>query len=148
MDIATLLTAKQCFPSFAGSSKKRVLQNIAHAIAEQTPNSQADELFRAFLEREQLGSTGVGEGVAIPHCRMANIKDPIVCVFTLESAIDFDSLDGQNVDLLTALVVPADGADEHVKLLGILAGKLSQATYRNELRKCRTAEQLHSAAVS
>ena len=114
LSLASLLSPEHVHPQFEGTSKKRLLENIARAIA--TDEDKAELLLDGLQARERLGSTGVGQGIAIPHCR-ADIPEPIVHLFALSTPVDFDALDGQDVDFLCVLLVPTDANEVHLKLL-------------------------------
>ena len=114
LSLASLLSPEHVHPQFEGTSKKRLLENIARAIA--NDEDQAELLLDGLQARERLGSTGVGQGIAIPHCR-ADIPEPIVHLFALSTPVDFDALDGQDVDFLCVLLVPTDANEVHLNLL-------------------------------
>jgi nitrogen PTS system EIIA component len=90
-----------------------------------------------------LGSTGLGHGVAIPHGRMGGLEAPIGAFVSLESAIDFDALDRQPVDLLFALLVPQESTSEHLQLLAQLAQMFSDAGFSGQLRASRDGRELY-----
>src|SRR5690554_8003839 len=99
MDITSLLSRSRTFHRIQGGSKKRVLQQAANFIAADYPALDPDELFRQLVARERLGSTGIGHGVAIPHCRAQNCASAIGALITLEDAIDFEAVDDAPVDV-------------------------------------------------
>lgn len=102
-------------------SKKRLLENIAELFAAQYPNIRATDIFESLIERERLGSTGLGKGIALPHARIDGLQQASAVFIKLQQSIDFDSIDGQPVDLVIALLVPADATDTHLKILAGLA---------------------------
>lgn len=121
------------------SSRKRVLETIAETIAD--ADTAAEDLFDGLLERERLGSTSIGDGVAIPHCRheIPNIQ---VCLLTTEEKVDYDATDGQTVDIFFALVVPTDENQAHLRALADLSTVLIESENRERLRKCTNREAL------
>ena len=123
------------------SSRKRVLQTIAENVAASDANATAADLFDGLLERERLGSTGIGEGVAIPHCRHA-ISDIQVCLLTTEDRVDYDAVDGETVDIFFALIVPKDENQAHLRALADLSTVLAEPENRKRLRRCETNETL------
>ena len=147
MHIERILNEDRTFNDLAGSSKKRALQNAAHLLGDQLPHLQGDDLFRKLVDREQLGSTGIGEGIAIPHCRLSGATEPCGALFKLATPIDFDSPDDAPVDLIFTLIVPLDACDEHLAILGELAGKFSQAEFRSALRNATSSQQLFNIAT-
>ena len=141
------LVRERCFFGVPGNSKKRVLENASEMIAEQLPELEADDIFSGLIGRERLGSTGIGEGIAIPHCRLENCKQSIGALIRLQEAVDFDAIDGQAVDMIFVLLVPEEATEAHLKTLAALAEMFSQADVRERLRQTESAEQLYKAAV-
>ncbi len=101
----------------------------------------------ALINRERLGSTGVGHGVALPHARMSGLKEPAAALMTLEEGLDFDAIDGHKVDLIVALLVPKDCNDDHLKILRNLALRFDNPNYRAALRNATTQKELFAEAV-
>ena len=102
-------------------SKKRLLEFIAELFAEQNSQTQANDIFERLIERERLGSTGLGKGIALPHARIDGLDQASAVFVKLQESIDFDAIDNQPVDLVIALLVPNDANDEHLKILAGLA---------------------------
>jgi PTS system nitrogen regulatory IIA component len=114
------------------ASKKRCLESIADLIAE-VSGRDAGDLLDNLNARERLGSTGLGQGVAIPHCRLG-AGTTSAALLTLDSPIEFGAIDDGPVDLLFALVVPEDACEEHLQLLAKLAELFSRADFCERLR--------------
>lgn len=148
MDIATVLNPQRVWLHVPGSSKKRVLEYISEFLSQQITDMDAGELFDQLTARERLGSTGLGLGIAIPHCRLADIDEPIGMLARLETPVDFDAPDDRPVDLLFVLVVPEASTDEHLALLANLATQFSQPAWCQRLREASSAEQLFQAALA
>ncbi len=150
MKITDILTPAMTHCNLPGGSKKRVLENLSSFIVEQLggDTEQADSLFNSLVARERLGSTGIGEGIAIPHCRTPGIKRIHGCLAKLTSPVEFDAPDDQSVDLIFALVVPEEQNDEHLATLARIAALLQDETSRASLRKCRSHEELFNTAVT
>jgi PTS system nitrogen regulatory IIA component len=136
MKITDVLTPAMTQCDLPGGSKKRVLENLSTFITEQLggDSEQTDTLFHSLVARERLGSTGIGEGIAIPHCRAPGFKRIHGCLIKLSNPVDFDSLDDQPVDLIFALVVPEEKNDEHLATLARVAALLQDETSRQSLR--------------
>ena len=124
------------------SSKKRVFELLGELLAKDLEDVQATHISEELQARERLGTTALGEGVAIPHCRMDNLNEIRCAVLKLDQAVEFDAPDQQKVSLFYALLVPKDATDEHLKTLSILAEFLSEQDNRNKLRNCTTAEEI------
>ena len=147
MWIKSVLTEQLCFPNIEGISKKRVLDSISQALAEHYPGIDANSLFSQLVAREKLGSTGLGDGVAIPHCRFATDEPAMLAVFTLDHAIDFDAVDQQPVDVVFAMVVPENSEQNHLERLAAIASALQNPAYIKRLRAATTPRELHLAAT-
>lgn len=123
------------------SSKKRALELVSGLIAAAQPSLVETEVFDCLVGRERLGSTGIGHGIAIPHGRLKAVERPIAAFASLDKGVDFDALDGRPVDLICALVVPAESTDEHLQLLASLAELFSDGALRERLRKAASAAE-------
>lgn len=127
-------------------SKKRALQTLAELLAPSVseildgdtgpddPLMSDMDIFDALITRERLGSTALGHGIALPHSRLANIKEPIAAMITLTEGVDCEAPDGEPVDVLVGLLVPEHCNDEHLKILAALAGRFSDHYFREEVR--------------
>ena len=124
------------------SSKKRALEAMANLLTANHKKKSVQTVFETLLNRERLGSTALGHGIAIPHGRMEQIKEPVIAVLTLEEGIDFDAPDDQNVDILFALLVPAECNETHLDILAALAEKLNNKELRKHLRKATTPDSI------
>lgn len=133
MELKEILDAKAVRYTSGVSSKKRLLQDIAEQ-ANAVYGLNAIEVFSALQEREALGSTGVGRGIAIPHARFESM-DKVVGMFTrLEKPVDFDSVDHQPVDLVFSLLAPAAEGAEHLKALALVSRTLRDKDVCAKLR--------------
>lgn len=115
------------------NNRKKVLETIANLLSTGHNKPAASEILKRLLEREKLGSTGLGHGIAVPHCRIANISAPRAAVLRLHEAIDFDTPDGVPVALFCALVVDVGATDEHLQIFANLVGFLNDKMNRNKL---------------
>ncbi len=125
------------------SSKKRALEIISELAAAKL-NLPAQDVFEAILTRERMGSTGIGNGIAIPHGKLDEDSPHAVGVFIhLDQPIDFDAIDNQPVDLLFALLVPADQCKTHLQTLSFVAQRLADKTVCRRLRAAQSDEELY-----
>lgn len=124
------------------ASKKRVLETVGRLLATADPELTQESVFDRLLERERLGSTGLGRGVALPHARMAGVRRPLGAFLKLESGVDYDAIDGAPVDLVFGLLVPEEATQEHLDLLGFLASVFSDARLCQRLRNDCTPEHV------
>ncbi|GAB4344692.1 MAG: PTS IIA-like nitrogen regulatory protein PtsN [Gammaproteobacteria bacterium] len=142
MSIAELLTAERVVPKVEIASKKRALEFLSTLLAESNPNLDQGEVFASLLGREKLGSTGLGNHVALPHGRIATQEEAIGAFITLAKPIDFDAIDDQPVDLLFALVVPEESTSEHLEILARLAELFRDEKFCQQLRDASEPEEL------
>ncbi|NQV70330.1 MAG: PTS IIA-like nitrogen regulatory protein PtsN [Pseudohongiella sp.] len=148
MQLEDILTPERCYCKIDGVSKKRILNKISELVSKDIPGLEPTEVFNALLAREQLGTTGLGNGIAIPHCRIAGSEKIVGALVTLDKAIDFDALDGKPVDLLFVLIVPELKTDEHVQTLAGLARLFSDDDFCYTLRHTHDSEDLYNIAIT
>lgn len=148
MHLEEILTPELCCCDMEGVSKKRVLKTIAEHIESSVSGLESGQIFDALMARERLGSTGLGNGIAIPHCRVPSCSKIIGCLVTLSQPVDFDAVDAKPVDLLFVLVVPEEHDDEHVKTLGQIAAMFSDENFCFILRNTHDSEDLYNVAVT
>ena len=148
MDIKTILTPELTFCNVQGVSKKRLIETSAELIVEQVKSVDANQIYNALIAREQLGSTGLGNGISIPHCRVPKCESTIGCLVKLEKGIDFDAIDGKPVDLLFFLLVPENTIEGHLEVLRNLAERFNNSNYCTDLRGCTSNQGLFDAATA
>ena len=122
------------------ASKKRALELLSAQLAAGDESLASRFVFNQLCGRERLGSTGMGDGVALPHCRLPGIECTIGALLRVGSPVDFDAADGQGVDLLFGLAVPEACTDEHLDLLAQLAELFSSVQVRERLRNCTSED--------
>lgn len=133
MDLSDLLVIDAILPRLKSANKKQALQEMAAKAAALTARDERD-IFETLMQREKLGSTGVGHGVAIPHGKLAGL-DRLVGVFALlDRPIDFDSLDGEPVDVMFLLLAPESAGADHLKALARIARVLRDDETAAKLR--------------
>ena len=146
--LAQLLTPERTACQVPGLSKKRLFETLARVISDDQPSLSYELVFDQLLAREKLGSTGLGNGIAIPHCRVGNCDQPIGCLITLAEPIDCDAPDNRPVDLVFALLVPDGEHQQHLDTLAGIARLFSQAGFCAQLRAAGDTESLFRAATS
>ncbi len=140
--LAAILPPERVLTGTGIASKKRAFEEVGFLFESQHGLSRAlvtDSLF----SRERLGSTGLGNGVAVPHGRIKGLKLPLAAVLLLEQAIGFDAPDNLPVDLLVFLLVPEAATQKHLELLSEIAALLSDESRREAMRRSGTADALH-----
>jgi PTS system nitrogen regulatory IIA component len=149
MLLADLLSPERVVLDQTLSSKKAVLERAAELLALNDGAASGRDIFEALCQRERLGSTGLGHGVAIPHCRVEQ-SGATGALIRLKHPIDFDGPDAEDVDLFFALAVPAQCSEAHLRLLASIAELFGDPTRRERLRRARDypelEEQLREAA--
>jgi PTS system nitrogen regulatory IIA component len=148
MNIADIVALQRVRLADDVQSKKRALEQLAEILAQGTPYLTASEISSGLIGREKLGSTGIGDGVAIPHARMKGIDDCIGAFMRLPQPVDFESNDEQPVDLVFGLLVPDKSTEEHLNLLRRLADIFSENQALAELRDASDNDTLHKVLVA
>ena len=143
MALADLIPDGGAAVNLGASSRKQVLQAMADMAADST-GLDSRSIFDAVLQRERLGSTGVGQGVAIPHARLPGIKQVTGIFARLKTPIDFESIDGRPADLIFMLLAPEDAGAEHLKALARVSRLLRREDVRQRLRAAPDAAAVHA----
>lgn len=142
MELSSILKP-ECTTCATPGSKKKVLELISDIAAAQYPELSGQEIFESLLAREKMGSTGIGNGIAIPHGRLKSITQPIAVLIKCEVPIAFDAIDKQPVDILFALLVPAEQCEQHLPTLSLMAEKLNDKAILKQLRKTQDDAELY-----
>jgi PTS system nitrogen regulatory IIA component len=143
MKFADLLSPKAVKVISSASSKKRLMHDIAD-VANSAYAIPAPRAVEALMERESLGPTGVGHGVALPHARLDGVESVVGIFILLEKPIDFDAVDRQPVDVIFGLFAPEDSGAEHLKALALVSRTLRDANFCAKLRANRDPATLHT----
>ena len=143
MSLNSVLTPLRTLDGVPGGSKKRLLEFFSKFISQQLPTLESTEVFDKLIARERLGSTGIGEGIAVPHCRISNCTESVGTFIRLKDKIDFDAIDGKPVDMLFVLLVQEEATDEHLQLLSSLAEKFSDPEFCRTLRTAPNSDALY-----
>ena len=138
-----LVSPNAIIPALKVNGKKQALQEIAAKAAALTGQSER-AILEILLQREKLGSTGVGNGVAIPHGKLAKLGQVFGLFARLERAVDFEALDGQPVDLIFLLLAPEGAGADHLKALARVARLLRDPEVARKLRNSRDADALYA----
>ncbi len=146
MEISDLLQPEAVISGLKASSKKQALQELAKHAARITGVNDR-KIFETLLERERLGTTGVGNGIAIPHGKLADFKKLYGVFARLDKPIDFDAIDEQPVDLIFLLLAPEGAGADHLKALARVSRLLRDVTVCEKLRGADTADGLYMLLV-
>jgi PTS system nitrogen regulatory IIA component len=143
MPLNDLVAQQSIVPSLRVGSKKQALHELAVRAAALCGRNDR-EIFEVLMQRERLGSTGIGNGIAIPHGKLAKLEQLFGVFARLERPIDFESLDGQPVDLMFLLLAPEAAGADHLKALARVARLLRDPEIARKLRESRDAEALYA----
>ncbi len=143
MDLNELLRPEAVIANLKANSKKQALQELAERASEICGETERD-IFDTLLQRERLGSTGVGNGIAIPHGKIVNLDGLHGLFARLDKPIEFDSLDDQPVDLIFVLLAPEGAGADHLKALARVARLLRDADIASKLRATKDADAIYS----
>lgn len=141
MDLTDLLTPQGVVAHLKAGNKKQALQELATAASKVT-DLEERAIFDALLERERLGTTGVGLGIAIPHAKMPELKRLYGLFARLDHPVDFDSIDEQPVDLIFVLLAPESAGADHLKALARISRLLRNQAIVEKLRGAESAEAI------
>jgi PTS system nitrogen regulatory IIA component len=157
MNLETLISANAVISNPEIKSKKRALEFLAEHLTLQvnqsstgvtTEDVDALGIFQLLTEREKLGSTSMGHGVALPHTRTSLTKNAIGAFLKLDKGIDFDNPDQQATDLIFALIVPEHYTDEHLKILAHLASLFSDEKFCGTLRESNNSQEIYNKLIN
>jgi len=140
--IASLLPLDNVVAGLEASSKKRVFEQVG-LLFENQQSVGRSTVYDALFAREKLGSTGLGQGIAIPHGRIKGLKHPVGAFVRLLAPVQFDAPDGKPVDLIFVLLVPEAANEHHLQLLSELAQMFSDKAFREQLGGAPDAASLH-----
>ena len=141
MTISALLSPQRIFLDTEISSKKKLLELIANIVADQTRLAES-LIYNNLLNRERLGSTGLGHGIAVPHARLENLDKTIGCLFRLKEPVNFEAPDNQPVDLVFTIIIPQEATEEHLLILSSLARIFSQTDVCEAIRGATSRDEI------
>lgn len=147
MDIQSILSPERTHNGLVAASKKRAIETAAIQIAESIDGLEASEIYEHLMGREKLGTTAIGHGIAIPHCRIKGCGEIVGSLFKLDNPVDFDAFDDEPVSVLFVLLVPTEEVDEHLQTLAMLARRFESAAYRISLMEATSDQDLYERAV-
>tara|TARA_B100000925_G_C21717169_1_gene349303 strand:- start:23 stop:478 length:456 start_codon:yes stop_codon:yes gene_type:complete len=141
MNIADLIDQDSILINIESKSKKNILETISDNLAN-GDLGQKDTIFDKLYEREKLGTTAFGQGIAIPHARIPNIKTPKILFMKLSEGINFDALDKKKVDLIFSLIVPDKKDDSHIEILSKVASLVDSETFVKKIRDLSDKQEI------
>ncbi|MFH1623963.1 MAG: PTS sugar transporter subunit IIA [Pseudomonadota bacterium] len=148
MKLADILNRELIIAELASKNKKEVLEELVSVIAKQDKRIDQEELAEVLLERERLGSTGIGDGIAIPHGKLKNINTLLSSFGRSVEGVDFESMDGKPTHLFFLLVAPENSAGVHLKALARISRLLKDSSFRQNLMEAKSKEDLFKTIVA
>jgi len=145
MEIQAIVSLDRTECAVQCNSKKRILEIISYIAAKNNDNIDETTVLTSLLNRERMGSTGIGNGIALPHGRLAGLESVIAIIVTSNPAINFDALDNQPVDIFFALLVPEEQTEGHLQTLATVAGKLSDKETVKAIRRATNSDDIIAA---
>ena len=145
--IEEILTPERVRSAVPAASRKRILEILGEIFADASPQLSSQAVFDRLVERERLGSTGLGQGCALPHARVPGLGRALAAFLRVEKGVDFDSPDHEPVDLVFGLLVPEESTDEHLELLAAVARMFSDAAVRASIRSANEPMQMREVLV-
>jgi nitrogen PTS system EIIA component len=133
MKIVDILNADRILPSLTATTKKGVLEELADALVQQFNNLDRNKVIEVLVERENLGSTGIGDNIAIPHGKLPNLDNLVLCFGRSVSGVNFDSMDGKPTHLFFLLMAPENSIGLHLKALAKISRLLKDSSIRHNL---------------
>ena len=147
MELPEIIEENNIIPELKAKDKKGVLEELAGVISRHESSIDKGALVKVLVERERLGSTGIGDGVAIPHGKMNGVSRPIISFGRSMQGLDFDSMDGQPAHLFFLLIAPEDSSSVHLQVLAKIAKILKNRDFRKKLMEPGTKEELYQTIV-
>ncbi|MDZ7686851.1 MAG: PTS sugar transporter subunit IIA [Gammaproteobacteria bacterium] len=148
MEIRSILTSSRTHSSLAAASKKKAIEEASRQIALDCEDLEAQEIYERLISREKIGTTAIGHGIAIPHCRVDDCEQIVGSLFRLDEPVDFESFDDEPVRILFVLLVPKNEVEDHLETLALLATRFENTSYRQRLFEARDDEELFNEAVA
>ena len=147
MKIADILSGDLIIPELTSKNKKEVLEELVSVIVKQNKLINKEELIEVLLEREQLGSTGIGDGIAIPHGKLKDIGALLASFGKSIDGVDFDSMDGKPTHLFFLLVAPENSAGIHLKALARISRLLKDSSFKQDLMEAKLKDDLFKTII-
>ncbi len=144
MKFADFICRKAIRANLAASDKEGAIREMVQALVEagEIPADQSESIVKAILKREELGSTAIGRGVAVPHTKHPSVERLVGTVAVSNEGVDFASLDGETVQLFFLLISPPDRPGEHLRALEKISRHLREDTFRKFLKQAKSAEEI------
>ena len=143
MDISAVISEKMIFPCVEAENKRQLFQAAAEALAK-SADMDKSRIFEALWERENLGPTGYGDGIAVPHARLEGLSKVVSVFMRLAKGIDCDAYDGKDVDLAAVIISPEQSGEDHLQVLAAFSRVLKNVNECKKIRQAKTAHEIYT----
>ena len=147
MKLSEIFNPQLIISDLKAQDKKGVLEELSQVITEQNPSLNKRSLLQVLLERERLGSTGIGDGIALPHGKLAELSDLIISFGRSTNGLNFDSIDEQPVYLFFLLLAPENSAGMHLTALAKISRMLKDANFRQRLMSAKSRKEIYKVIM-
>ena len=147
MKLKEILQYDNVIPDINADNKRAVLERLARSVSEVHPDVDYENLLKVLFEREHLGTTGIGDGVAIPHGKISGITKPVVAFGRCADGVDFDALDGKPTYIFFLLIAPEQASGQHIQILVRIARILRDSAFRDKLRESKSRDELYKLII-
>lgn len=148
MNLEQVLNSDSVLCNAHARSKKHCLEILSELLARPNPDIASEDIFAKLIERERLGCTSLSEGVAFPHCRVSGVRDSTAAMIKLSSPVEFDSSDGEAVDLVFGMMVPTELVENQKADIAVVTDILRDDDLRRRLRNANTSKELYDALLA
>ncbi len=147
MKLSEIIEEKDIISDLKANDKKSVLEELAEVISNHEPSINKNDIVKVLVERERLGTTGIGDGVAIPHGKLNNVKQPMISFGRSKKGLDFDAMDGQPAYLFFLLIAPENSSGIHLEILARIAKVLKDSAFRKKLMEVGTRKECYQTII-
>jgi len=147
MKLSEIIEEEDIISDLKASDKKSVLEELAEVISNHEPSINKEDIVKVLVERERLGTTGIGDGVAIPHGKLNGIRKPLISFGRSKKGLDFDAMDEQSVFLFFLLIAPENSSGIHLEILARIAKILKNSAFRKKLMEAGTKKECYQTII-
>ncbi|NQT56811.1 MAG: PTS sugar transporter subunit IIA [Desulfobacteraceae bacterium] len=147
MKLSEIIEEEDIISDLKASDKKSVLEELAEVISNHEPSINKKDIVKVLMERERLGTTGIGDGVAIPHGKLNGVRQPLISFGRSKKGMDFDAMDGQPAYLFFLLIAPENSSGIHLEILARIAKMLKNSAFRKKLMEAGTRKECYQTII-
>jgi len=147
MKLSEIIEEEDIISDLKASDKKSVLEELAEVISNHEPSINKKDIVKVLMERERLGTTGIGDGVAIPHGKLNGVRQPLISFGRSKKGMDFDAMDGQPAYLFFLLIAPENSSGIHLEILARIAKVLKNSSFRKKLMEADTRKECYQTII-